>query len=88
MAKRKILVDGNGDRLAAYRDQDLVPDSIITQMFSVTRMTLYRWARDPQLAFPASRKIRGMNYRKAGELRHFRDNIPVTRLSARNEVLE
>jgi hypothetical protein len=86
MAKRKILADSHGDRLAAYRDNDLVPDSVVKELFSITRMTIYRWERDPRMSFPAAHKFCRMNYRKAGELRRFRDSGAVTRPAAQDQA--
>ena len=61
------------DRLADYRDLDVVPDSVTKAIFGgVTRQTLYRWERDPTLGFPAARKVLGHKYRLAGELKEYR----------------
>jgi hypothetical protein len=61
------------DRLADYRDLDVVPDSVTRAIFGgVTRQTVYRWERDLALGFPAARKIRGHKYRLAGELKEYR----------------
>jgi hypothetical protein len=69
--KDPAALDGE-DRLAGYKNKDLVPDAITCWVFGVTAMTLYRWERIKGFGFPAAIKVNGHNYRLAGELRQFR----------------
>jgi predicted DNA-binding transcriptional regulator AlpA len=49
----------------------LLPDKKVCERYGVTTMTLYRWDRDPDLAFPRPIKIRNRNYRTESELDEF-----------------
>ena len=67
-----IVSEVSRDRLANYGDEDLIPDRLVKEIFSVTRQTLWRWENDPELGFPQPVRVKRQKARKVGELRAFR----------------
>ena len=58
---------GSASQLAADRGP-LLPDPRVGERYGVTSMTLWRWDRCPELAFPAPVVISGRKYRYLQEL--------------------
>ena len=70
--RRKFLAMCDSSRLAAYRDDDLVPDSVSRVLLGgVSRMSFWRWQNGSIDGFPPPIVINKKNYRKAGDLRQF-----------------
>jgi hypothetical protein len=59
---------GSGAPLAAVDRGPLLPDPKVGERYGVTSMTLWRWDRCPELAFPAAVVISGRKYRYLQEL--------------------
>ena len=49
-------------------DRRLLPERKVCARYGVTPMTLYRWDRDPDLAFPKPIEFRNRNYRASRNL--------------------
>jgi predicted DNA-binding transcriptional regulator AlpA len=49
----------------------LIPDHRVKERYQVNAITIWRWTRDPKLAFPQPIRIRGRNYRCEAELDEF-----------------
>jgi hypothetical protein len=80
--KSRAELRNSADRMPDYLDDvqqtlleflgdALIPDEATCRLFSVTRQSVYRWARDPDMDFPPAIRIAGRNYRRAGDLRRF-----------------
>jgi hypothetical protein len=61
----------------------LVPDTAVEREFSVTKMTLWRWTRDPTLGFPAAIKINGRTYRSRQQLEAWKTKLMTAAMKAR-----
>lgn len=54
---------------------ELVPDLQVQREFGITSMTLYRWTRNPKLAFPQPVKINTRSYRSRRELEAYKAKL-------------
>jgi hypothetical protein len=68
----------------------LVPDSqVAVELGGVSRMTIFRWDRDPAKTgqgFPPRIMLNGRGYRSRQELEKFKANLMRKALAARDEV--
>ncbi len=62
----------------------LVPDPVVWRELGVTPMTGWRYARDPDLGFPAAIKIRHRNFRSRRALEDWKAKM-VRRSTAQRE---
>jgi hypothetical protein len=66
----------------------LVPDSVVAaELGSVSRMTVFRWDRDPAmtaLGFPARVLLNGRGYRSRQQLEKFKANLMRKAIAARD----
>src|SRR5262245_52413114 len=53
------------------RGRRLLPERAVCERYGISRMSLWRWERDPALGFPKAIKIRNRNYRAESELDEF-----------------
>jgi hypothetical protein len=67
----------------------LVPDSVAAaELGGVSRMSIFRWDRDPDMAelgFPARVMLNGRGYRSRQQLEKFKQNLMHRALASRGE---
>jgi hypothetical protein len=67
-----------------------VPDSVVAvELGGVSRMTIFRWDRDPAMAalgLPPRVMLNGRGYRSRQQLEKFKANLMRKALAARDEV--
>jgi predicted DNA-binding transcriptional regulator AlpA len=62
----------------------LIPDSIVQrELGGVSKMTIFRWTRDPTLNFPPPVRIKSRNYRSRRALDDFKAKLMAAALKAR-----
>jgi predicted DNA-binding transcriptional regulator AlpA len=62
-------------QLDTTEDDKLLTDPQVCADLNISPMTLWRWERDPDLAFPPKIKIRNRNYRSARAYREFKQRL-------------
>jgi predicted DNA-binding transcriptional regulator AlpA len=62
----------------------LIPDTLVQREFGgVSKMTFFRWTRDPTLNFPPPVRIKSRNYRSRQQLEAFKAKLLTAALKRR-----